>query len=228
MFHVKHPIHVVLLTCERLNYTAMTSASFRRLNAAAIADGRLRLWHADDASTTPGLCEDVGRWGWAPLVQTARRVGVTDMIRRIARRLEHDGAGWMLLLENDWESERALPWPVIEAVQARGDTYALRLYGTHKGRGGTIPCGTRHRGRGGADPAWQPQEAGGEAFEIGDIHWGNPPTVARVQEVAWLHKSATRERDVISRSGQVQAHVARVRENVVYHLGEDRTPGFRA
>jgi hypothetical protein len=228
MFHVEHPIDVVLLTCERPNYSAVTSATFRRLNAEAIKAGRLRLWHADDASATPGFREDVGRWGWAPLVHTSARVGVTDMVRRIARRLEHQGAEWMLLLENDWESARPLPWPVIEAVQARGDIYALRLYGTHKGRGGTIPAGTRHRGRGGADPGWVDAVAGGETYQVGDIHWGNPPSVAKVAQVAWLHKAARAERDTIARSGAIDERVARVTENVFYHLGETRTPAFRA
>lgn len=219
-------IHVVLLTCERLEYTRQTMRTFLAHNGQAVPYN-LKLWHADDASTEPKLRPAVERAGFEPLVHTGKRVGVTEMVRRIARKLEHAGAGWMLLLENDWECVRPLPWPVIEAVWARGDTYALRLYGTHKGRDGTIPAGTRHRGRSGADPRWEPQEAGGEAFEVGDIHWGNPPSVARVSEVAWLHKTAKAERDAIARSGEIQARVARVRENVFYHLGQARTPEFK-
>lgn len=222
-------IHVVLLTCERFDYTNITARSFLRHNSGAIEAGRLALWHADDASTDERIRSYAARAGFRELVYTRERVGVTDMVRRIARRLAHLEAEWLLLLENDWETVRGLPWPVIEAATAPGSgIWALRLYGAYKGRSGTIPAGTRHRGRNGADPCWEELTAGGERYQVGSIHWGNPPTIARVAEVEWLHKSAKREKDAILKSGEIGAKVARVIENVVYHVGEDRTPGFRS
>lgn len=217
-------IDVVLLSCDRREYTLRTMSSFLTHNHRSPEP--FNLWHCDDASSDPKIRAAAKKSGFRELVYTDERVGVTEMVRRAARKLAHAGAEWMLLLENDWETVRPFPSAVFEAIQARGDVWALRLYGEYKERGEKLPAGTRHRGRGGADPLWDAFSAGGETYEIGDIHWGNPPSVARVELVAWLHKKARRERDAIVQSGLITQHVARVRENVVFHIGFDRTPGF--
>lgn len=235
-------IHVVLLTCERAEYTARTLETFLQHNAefldvstladwnrtlkAGKIDGRFKLWHCDDASQDRRVRRLAGEAGFDPLIYTDQRVGVTDMIRTASRRLEHQGAEWMLLLENDWETVRAFPWAVFDAIQSRGDVWAMRLYGRFKERHEQRPSGGRHRGRDGADPGWEQFEVAGEQYEVGHIHWGNPPTVAKVERVAWLHKKAKREKDAIALSGQITERVARVVSNVVYHIGIDRTPGF--
>lgn len=216
-------IHVVLLTCERREYTARTIETFLEHNAACTG---FKFWHCDDASTDAGVRRLAARHGFAPLIHTDKRVGVTDMVRRASRRLEHEGAEWMLLLENDWETVRPFPWCVFESCLERGDVWSLRLYGKFKERGDLLPAGARHRGRNGADPGWEQFERDGEVFEVGDIHWGNPPSVSKVAQVAWVHKAAAREKDAIQRSGQIADKVARVSVNVVYHVGAARTPGF--
>lgn len=217
-------IHVVLLTCERVEYTAITLETFLHHNPAP--HDRFKLWHCDDASTDKRVRHLADEAGFEPLVYTGKRAGVTDMIRRAARKLEHAGAEWMLLLENDWETDRPFPWAVFDAVRARGDVWAMRLYGRFKERGDVRPSGSRHRGRDGADPGWEQFDAGGERYEVGAIHWGNPPAVAKVARVAWLHKSAKTEKEAILKSGQIPDKVARVIPNVVYHVGLARTPGF--
>lgn len=219
-------IAVVLLSCDRLEYTRRTIATFRHHNAGGIDCGTFKLWHCDDASTDPKVRSSAAAAGFAPLVHTEERVGVTEMVRRAARKLEHAGAEWMLLLENDWESARPVPvsaWR--EAVQTHG-VWSMRLYGAFKERDCARPCGTRHRGRSGADPKWRICRGEAEPYEVGHIHWGNPPSIARVDLVAWLHKKARREKDAIVKSGEIPDPVARVRENVVYHIGFDRTAGF--
>lgn len=242
-------IHVVLLSCERRDYTLRTLQTFQQCNTAASVDvstladaepktvgGKIdagfTLWHCDDASTDPKLRRQVQAAGWRELIYTDRRVGVTEMIRRASRKLEHAGAEWMLLLENDWETARRFPWAIFDLVRERGDVWALRLYGQFKERDQQLPAGARHRGRSGADPRWLDFAVAGwpiepaNCYQVGDIHWGNPPSVAKVPLVAWLHKNASREKDAIVRSGQITDHVARVVENVVYHIGAERTPGF--
>lgn len=217
-------IHVVLLSCERAEYTARTIETFLEHNPGP--DPRFKLWHSDDASADRRVRALADEAGFEPLIHTDKRVGCTEMIRRTARKLEHQGAEWMLLLENDWETDRPFPWPVFEAVQARGDVWAMRLFGRFKERGDQLASADRHRGRNGAIPGWERFEAAGERYEVGSIHWGNPPSVAKVRWVAWLHKKASREKDAIARSGKIAEKVARVVPNVVYHIGFDRTPGF--
>lgn len=218
-------INVVLLSCDRAEYTAATIESFLRHNRDQVGE-RIQLWHCDDASTDTSNRKMAHAARFTPLFYSTKRVGVTEMVRRAARMLEHHGAEWMLLLENDWQTVRPIPWAVFDACRARGDVWALRLYGRFKERGEQLPAGARHRGRGGADPNWQEAEADGEPFEVGDIHWGNPPSIARVAQVAWLHKAASREKDAIARSGLITDKVARVKSNVVFHIGATRTPGF--
>jgi hypothetical protein len=221
-------IAVVLLSCDRLEYTRRTIATFTEKNAASLAAGAFKLWHCDDASTDPKVRKAAATAGFAPLVYTDQRVGVTEMVRRASRKLEHAGAEWMLLLENDWESARAVPLELFAVAVEAHDVWSFRLYGAFKERDCQRPAGTRHRGRGGADPKWRIQATPAEAYEVGHIHWGNPPAISRVDLVAWLHKKAKRERDAIGKSGEILQPVARVRENVVYHIGFSRTGGFVA
>jgi hypothetical protein len=130
------------------------------------------------------------------------------------------GAEWMLLLENDWETVRPFPWQVFEAVKTK--VWAIRLYGQYKARDKQRPVSAHHQGRNKADPGWQAYDG----YEIGEIHWGNPPSVSRVKDVVWLHEGASSERDAIRKSGRISDRVARVTDNVVYHIGEEHTPGF--
>lgn len=219
-------IGVALLTCDRLEYTRRTIATFTEHNAAALAAGALKLWHCDDASTDPKVRKAAAVAGFAPLIYTEERVGVTEMIRRTARKLEHAGVEWMLLLENDWESARPVPLEAFGEAVRHYDAWSMRLYGAFKERDNARPAGTRHRGRGGADPKWHVCGGSSEPFEVGHIHWGNPPAISRVDLVAWLHKKARREKDAIAKSGEIKNPVARVLENVVYHIGFERTGGF--
>lgn len=214
-------IDVVLLTCERYDYTLRTIETFLKYNKDL---GRFRLWHCDDASQDHRINVATVAYGFYPLVRTQRRVGVTGMIRAAAAELLAKRSSWMLLLENDWETARTFPWQVFDAIEARGDVYSLRLYGQFKDRGQLLPAGTRHRGRKGADPQWESFDG----YEVGDIHWGNPPAVSQTRVVNWLHRDVSTEKQVILRSGSVSDKVARVTQNVVYHIGHVRTPEFKA
>jgi hypothetical protein len=218
-------IAVVLLSCDRLEYTRRTIATFLEQNAAQL--DRFKLWHCDDASTDPGVRRAAADAGFVPLVYTEERAGCTEMIRRASRKLEHAGVEWMLLLENDWESVRAVPLDTWAAAARDFDAWTFRLYGRFKERDCQRPAGTRHRGRSGADPRWRTHEAA-EPYEVGDIHWGNPPAISCVELVAWLHKTAKREKDAIVKSGEIQRPAARVLTNTVYHIGSARTGGFKA
>jgi hypothetical protein len=204
-----------LLSCERFDYTIQTAGSFVAHNPTGFV-----LWHCDDASTDPRLRPTVQSFGFRPLVYTRQRVGVTAMIRALSLRLQELGAEWMLLLENDWETVKPFPWSVFDEVSV--DVWCLRLYGRYKARGEKRPVRNYHQGRSKADPGWQSH---GE-YEVGDIHWGNPPSVARVDRVVWLHEGVRTEKQAIERSGLITDRVARVVDNVVYHIGETHTPDF--
>jgi hypothetical protein len=87
---------------------------------------------------------------------------------------------------------------------------------------------SRHRGRDNANPDWKLFTGAPEAIEIGDIHWSAPPAVTRIDEAVWLHKGVRAESGSIQRSGEIQHKVARVMENVIWHIGEARrTPEFK-
>lgn len=239
-------IDVVLLSCDRLEYTKRTITSFLGHNGEETLAGEFRLWHCDDASTDTRVRKAASAAGFVPLIYTDQRVGVTEMIRRAARKLEHAGSEWLLLLENDWETVRPLPLMAWRDAVESYDVWAMRLYGAFKERDERCPAAPRHRGRSGADPQWRPAFATktieptsaddkytganhgktGEEYEVGHIHWGNPPSIARVDLVAWLHKNARREKDAIVKSGEIENPVARVVSNVVYHIGFERTAGF--
>lgn len=209
-------IHVCLLSCDRYEYTLRTASSFIEHNPEGFA-----LWHCDDASEDSRIRQAAQGFGFQSLVYTHSRVGVTEMVRRTAAELQARGAEWMLLLENDWETVRPFPWAVFEDARERG-AWALRLYGRYKARDGQRPVRNYHQGRSKADPGWQAFDG----YELGDIHWGNPPSASRVSDVVWLHDGVSSERDAIRKSGKLTAPVARVTENVVYHIGEKHTPGF--
>lgn len=207
-------IAVCLLSCERYEYTMRTARSFVKHNAG---DARLHLFHSDDASSDERIRPEVQALGFEPLVYTGKRVGVTQMIRRESEAISNKGFEWILLLENDAESVRALPWSVFDASRAM-DVYALRLFMNFKNPAQRVKPGQQ----------WDMHHtADGESFEVGRVKWCNPPAISRVDVVKWLHEGARCEDDTMRKSRKLKRLAARLVNPAVYHIGSKRTPRFR-
>lgn len=210
-------VSVCLITCERYEYTRVTVESFARYNDLT----RFQLLHADDASTDGRIREVANAFGFRTVSSAHRRSGNMATIRSAVDKA--DGA-WILLLENDWESVRAFPWDSFAAVAESDDVYALRLCGPYKERRETRPFANFHAGKDNAPVIWKTLAAG---LEVGDAHWGHTPTATRAADARWLLSGARREKDARLKSGRIDRLMARVTENVFFHIGNDRTPDFQ-
>lgn len=220
-------IAVCLQTCNRADYTRRTVESFIAQHPER---SRFLLLHGDDASTESGIAEIVQAAGFETVVQPKTRQGARTMRRLLFDAAQKRGAQWVLLLENDWEWVRPLPFLLFDQlVETRPDVYSLRLYGAYKGRNQTYPCSRRNLGepRRSAVP-WWPLPGAMESCEVGRYHWGAPPAVTRIGEALSIMRWVANSREPgdaaeVKASGRIDAYVARVTENVVYHIGEEKT-----
>lgn len=214
-------IAVCLITCERPDYTRRTLETFCALNDTS----RFMLLHGDDASDGDDNLELAREAGFETVFRGQSRVGGQANRRAVVREAVHLGADQVLMLENDWESVRPFPWPLYEYAFARLDVWCMRLYGQFK-EVGRRPAGTLDAGRG-VPAEWAPLAGAPEPAEIGHIHWGAPPAVASAECVKWLLESTEKDGDAMRLSGRIDDLTVRPVRNVVYHIGEERTPEFK-
>lgn len=220
---MRDSITVCLLTCDRSDYTRVTLSSFLEHNDLS----RFRLIHGDDASEGKRNLRYAAQHGFETVEHTRERIGGQEMRRRLVMRAAAM-SDWVLILENDWEWVRAFPWRLFDYLRAsRPDVYALRLFGEFKERDQKRKAGTRHRGKDNLPAGWTQDPAAPEPCEIGTIHWGAPPCVTRASDLVWLHQNCRKESDSIRRSGLIDSLTARTPENVVFHIGAQRTPKFK-
>lgn len=220
-------IAVTLLTCGRVAYTRQTLESF----SAQHPDARTEflLLHADDASTEPEILELAQAHGFETVVRNPSRRGVRALRAAVVQVAAERGADWVLVLENDWEWVRPFPWALFHhLVGTRPDVYHLRLYGTHKDRERRLRCWTFDMSRGRQAVSWARLEGAPEPAEVGFIHWGAPPAVTRMAEARRLcvlppgtgYDGSGDTHEMLA-SGRLNLKVARVIENVVFHIGHE-------
>lgn len=203
-------IAVCLLTAGRLDYTAMTLATFARQNV----DHRFGLLlHADDASADPAVPALPMVYGFETVYRSTRRQGWLEMRRKLFAAAEARGATWVLFLENDIEWARPFPWPLFDYVASKPDIYCLRLQGAFKGKDQTDPCMTYHKADRRKPVRWMRLKFAPERAQVGRIHWSAQPSVTRIGELLDLHTYGM----------EAHALTARVVENVTYHVGIERT-----
>lgn len=215
-------VAICLLTCERFDYTRRTVESLAAHNDLS----QFVLLHGDDASEDRRNIEIAELHGFARVETGARRLGVMEMQRRLADEAMCRGCDWTIILQNDWESARAIPLDLLAWLHETENVYCIRLYGALKERGGR-PAGDLHKGKGGRKAGWAPLEGAPEPIEVGDIHWGSPPCATRTGVLAMLLHGCARERDARDRSGRINALTVRVTDNVFWHFGSERTPEFK-
>lgn len=215
-------IAITFLTCDRTEYTLRTLETLAAHNDLK----QFELIHGDDASVDQAGPDVAHALGFHTRVRNyGKRRGVAAMTAALFACASELGADLVLNLQNDWECHRPIPLDDIEAIFTDPKVYCLRLYGAMKSTTGR--CGLHHGGR---QPRriveWQPHLLQG--YEIGDIHWGHPPAVTRIDHAVKLTRGAPNERVSRERSGHITDLTARVIENVFWHIGRHRTPGFAA
>ncbi len=220
-------IAICLQTCDRRTYTARTLDTFGIQNQGR---GRWMLLHGDDASKEEGICELAQSHGFETVVRHETRRGARATRDALFQAAANAGADWILLLENDWEWVRPFPWTPFEwLIAERPDVYSLRLYGAYKGHNLQAKCATHHLGHA-ARPtvAWWHPPTAPDALEIAKVHWGAPPAITRTKELlqiaGWVRGSRDPGDAAENRvSGKIDQYIARVPDNIVYHIGERPT-----
>lgn len=212
-------IALCLLTCDRPELTARTVKSMQEHLPLEMFE----LFHGDDCSVSARNETIALEAGFRTVVKTNSRAGVSAMWRSLIERARKRKVDAVLMMENDWEWVRTLRFEEICDILEDPEVYYIRFFGVNKERGGR-PCGSTHAAKGFKDPNWRPYRAG---WEIGDIHWGYPPNVTRLPEAVLLSKG-TSESQCRTFSGHLSKLCVRPLENYVFHIGEDRTKGFRA
>jgi SAM-dependent methyltransferase len=218
-----------LITCDRYAYTARTIESVQQY--CQPRSDWVGWWHADDASTDARILPLVQAAGFETIRHRHVRGGARALRQALLATAQAHGADWLLLLENDWTFVRPFPWALLtHLAETHPEVYCLRLYGAFKAAGRQHPCATRHLGLVGRPPVtWLPLTTAPEPAEVAGIHWGAPPSVTRVTELAALHAEPARGREAwtdhaeIRASGRLAGWSARPVENVVVHIGVQPT-----
>lgn len=222
---------ILLITKDREDLTAETVKTFQKYNGwCANAPGDVFMYHGDDASKTRANIDLATEFGYTNILanEPDKQLGAHVMRRAmIERAVMLCDPTHIFVLENDWRSYKPMPWEAIAEAFARDDVYAFRLYGVHKQKDGTRPTGDRHAGRDKADPQWTDIELGGVQCQIGDIHWGAPPAIVKTEQLRFLHTNTKSDSSSMRKSGLIQERTVRVVDNVFWHIGRNRTPGFR-
>jgi hypothetical protein len=205
---MRHPIAIVLLTCERPRYTRRTLETLEAWNPGL--QERFVLVHGDDASTTTENETLADRFGFLTLVKTRARLGSNELrARTVAKAAKL--APWILVLENDITSIRTFPWRLFERVRDDKKIDCVRLYGAYKGARRSDPCLTHNKWTGN-EVTWKRLEGWPEAVEIGVTHWSPQPSITRSPLLVRIHQGE-----------RPRFRTVRVVENVMIHEGEERT-----
>jgi hypothetical protein len=209
-------VAICLLTCGREHYTARTLHTLAQHNDLS----KFLLLHGNDVVGVEENSALASRYGFETVLAPKIRQGCSQMVSQLFIKASIKGAEWVLHLENDWESDSAIPVDVIPQMDE--SHYCARLYGVFKGRG-ALPCHTTHFGRAKQPVAWEPWIGG---WEVGSVHWGFPPAITRMREARFLTCNIQREQDAMHRSGVIGGLTVRPVTNVMSHIGEERTPVF--
>jgi hypothetical protein len=214
-------IAACLLTCgpERGGETIRTAESFARLNAGR--DDLVR-YHVDGGGEGRDRNIEIAReYGFVTLHAPDRREGQIESFRAFLDTTLRRGADFMLWLENDWES--VAPIPPISFFNPLVYVDQFRLFGTRKMQGngpralaGPHRIGTKTL----IDWADHPDFP---AWEMARCHWGAGGTIVRPEELEPF-KDRPRMKDIIVAANDLRS--MRVKENILWHIGETTTGGF--
>lgn len=220
-------VAMLLLTCGRVALTRATVESFSAQNPDA--RDRFLLLHADDASPEPEIATLAQAHGFETVVTHATRRGFRTGIAEATAIAAARGADWVVTMDNDMQWVRPFPWRLFDWLTVTQPTiYALRLFGEWKDRAHRERCLNVHLGLGRRAVTWRRLVDAPEPTEVARIHWGGPLLATRIAELRALQAEPVQAgydprgdvRPEIQQSGRIAADIARVVENVAYHIGK--------
>jgi len=207
-------IAVCLLTCGRGPLTGRTIGSFDSWNY--VRKDLFRI-HADGGCEQPAILYH----GWPCIDRPPSRVPQMHSFRKLIEEAAVRGAEFVMWLENDWESVGPLPKIEFLREHAKAGIKTWRLFGEFKmrepgprARAGEHEIGSKNK------IDWKPGPAG---WETGAAHWAAGGSIATL---ACLEAQIYRPRmkDVITAEPRLPS--MRVRENLMFHIGEKTTEGM--
>lgn len=204
---------VCLLTADRSEYTGRTLESFVE---NADRDEYIRL-HADDGSASLSNMHLAEAANFLTVYQSTVRRGPMAALRFMWGSAFSLGATHILHLENDFEFVAPLPdwW---------GKQFdSIRLYGDKKARSGERTQVGPHLMGTKTPIAWNQY---GPHWQRGFAHWGGMPSITRADMLV----NAVNVGDTfksLSLGAMNRLDTLRPMENIVWHIGEERTPGAK-
>src|SRR5690349_12362359 len=199
---------VCLLTADRADYTAETVASY--IECAHRPE--FILLHADDGSESVDNFDIAEDAGFETIYSSSARCGPLMACLHMWNYAIQAGATHILHLENDWEFCRGLI--------LRDDVECVRLYGAMKSKRGNRQATGIHRMGTKKLIKWHDCEPG---WQRGFAHWGGPPSITAAHAMAVAITEAQTFKDISLRLNALDT--LRPVDNIVWHIGEHRTPG---
>jgi hypothetical protein len=134
----------------------------------------------------------------------------------------------VLFMENDWVWVKPFPFDLFDRVCRDSNVWYLRTYGKYKelSKHGTPmrpSIDNRHSGLRGYTVKWHPYT---DCSEIGWIHPSNSGAKRTDLYMDLLSKCDTHAQ-TLNKSGYIQEKTVRVKDNIIWHIGAERTPEFR-
>jgi hypothetical protein len=216
-------IGVCLLTCGRDDLSVRTMESFSALNKSR--PDIVRLHAACGGGERGAIGTDPFLFDFRTVHAPPERVPQIVSFRKLIEAAAVAGAEFILWLENDWESVAAIPTIEFlrETNKGPSKVQQWRLFGKRKMQkdgpralAGEHQIGTKEKIK------WGP--SGLEGWEFGRAHWGAGGTIATLD---FLEEQSFRNRlkDVITSKNNLPT--LRPRSNIMFHIGDVTTEGFR-
>lgn len=213
-------IALVLLTCDRYDYTVQTVESLLKHHPP----GSLDLFHGDDASTDPRVVEYMQSKGFRTIMQNEVRLGCSpstdNLIHAVAEHIEPGTP--LVYLQNDLECLRPLPEQQVRELLGRSDVSFVQL--------SYRPPKTRYA----KQIPWKSDD--GEPWEFGNTThevvfggfgrgMGLQPSISKIE--TWLPaiKGDIREKEFRNQSEYPDRQMCRLTLPVFRHIGRSPTPG---
>lgn len=214
-------IAVCLLTCDRAELTEESARTFSEHNSSR---DDLTFLHADGGSATFANVNIARRYGFRTIFAPLVRVGQIETLNVFFAEVQRLGADWILWLENDWVSEHSLPSSVFLDQAKASVIQTVRLFGERKMKSGRRAPAGKHR-MGTKEPIdWRPSLAF-EGWEEGLAHWAGGGSLIQTATVRqFIHLSSLKE--VMLRWNALRS--LRPKQNLMWSIGVDTTPGFMA
>lgn len=216
---------IVLQTSNRPEYTELTVSSFRKHvpDRYILPFKTALLWAGDGEKDTQNELI-ANKHGFHTIFNgEGEAVGPFQSRKRILRMLEGINPHLILIIENDFEWVRELPWDDINTMVHEPFVGCFRLYGIYKEKNKVRPCGTHRQYPNGKRRRirWLPVPDVKEKLQIGKAHWSGPPSIMSYSLLNTIHKHAEDDEQAMRISCTIPFLTARVMDNCCYHIGEE-------